>query len=109
MFFPRALLLIAACASAAFAQPTFTRDVSRIIQQKCQMCHRPNDIAPFSLMSYDDAQSQGRAIHAAVDLGVMPPWKPIPGHGDFQNNFSPSDDERQTILDWVDAGMPQGD
>ncbi len=107
--FIHTILMAFAVATAANAQPTYSREVSRIIQQKCQMCHRPNDIAPFALMSYEDAQAQGRAIRAALQLGIMPPWKPVPGHGDFQNNLSLSDDQRQTILDWLDAGMPQGD
>ncbi len=97
------------CAAAANAQPTFSRDISRILQQKCQMCHRPNDIAPFSLITYDDVMAQVGAIHAALEEGIMPPWKPIPGHGDFKNNLSLSDDQRQTIMDWLDAGMPEGD
>src|SRR5258708_5889189 len=99
-------LLIANCATA---QPTYSREVSRIMQQKCQMCHRPNDIAPFPLMSYDDAQSQGRAIRAAVASGIMPPWKPVRGHGQFKNDFSLTDDQKQMLLDWIDAGMPEGD
>lgn len=91
------------------AQPTYSREVSRIIQQKCQMCHRPGDIAPFALMNYDDARVQARAIRGAVDSRIMPPWKPIPGHGEFQHDLSLSDEDRQTILDWVDAGSPEGD
>ncbi len=94
---------------AASAQPTYSREVSRIIQQKCQMCHRPNDIAPFALMTYDDAAAQGRAIQAAISQRIMPPWKPVPGSGQFQHDLSLTDDQRQTMLDWIDAGMPQGD
>src|SRR2546426_8941523 len=102
------LAVLLAAGGAAWAQPTYSKEVSRIIQQKCQMCHRPNDIAPFALMNYDDAKQQGRAIRGALQLGIMPPWKPIPGHGDFQNNFSLTGDQQQTILDWLDAGMPEG-
>src|SRR5579872_4875066 len=103
------LPLILMTGFAASAQPTYSKDVSRIMQAKCQMCHRPGDIAPFPLLTYDDAVSQLRAIRVNVDAGIMPPWKPIPGHGDFKYNLSLTDDERQTILDWVDAGAPQGD
>src|SRR5579872_866082 len=102
-------IALLALAVPAFAQPTYSREVSRIFQQKCQMCHRPNDIAPFPLLTYQDAQSQGRAIRANVANGAMPPWKPVPGHGAFKNDLSLSDDQKQTILDWVDAGMPEGD
>jgi hypothetical protein len=94
---------------AASAQPTYSKEVSRIMQQKCQMCHRPGDVAPFPLLTYDDSMAQLRGIRASVDERSMPPWKPVPGHGDFKNNLSLTDDERQTILDWADAGAPQGD
>src|SRR4029077_9747114 len=105
----RALLLVAAFSGAASAQPTFTREVSRILQEKCQTCHRQGDIAPFTLTSYDDVLAVGARMRVAVDSGEMPPWKPAPGHGDFKGNLSLSDEQRKTILDWIDAGMPQGD
>jgi hypothetical protein len=98
-----------AMSAPALAQPTYSREVSRIIQQKCQMCHRPNDIAPFPLMSYDDAYAQARAMRSAVSDRIMPPWKPVPGHGTFKNDLSLTDEQRQTIIDWVSAGAPEGD
>jgi len=109
MIKPQLAVLILTAAASAWGQPTYSKEVSRIVQQKCQMCHRPGDIAPFPMMTYEDVVAQGRAIRAAVDNRVMPPWKPIPGHGSFRGDLSLSDDQRQTILDWVDAGMPPGD
>ncbi len=32
---------------------TFTKHVAPILQQKCQVCHQPNSIAPMSLLTYD--------------------------------------------------------
>src|SRR6266705_231881 len=106
-----AVLLVGLCVPAltARAQPTYSREVSRIMQEKFQVCHRPDDIAPFPLLTYDDALSQARNIRSAVKGAIMPPWKPIRGHGEFKNNFSLTDEQRQTILDWVDAGAPEGD
>jgi cytochrome c551/c552 len=101
--------ILVSLARHAGAQPTYAHDVAAILQQKCQSCHRPNDIAPFSLLTYDDAVAQARAIRAAVGSGIMPPWKPIPGHGVFKYNLSLSDTQRQTLLDWIDAGTPMGD
>jgi hypothetical protein len=91
------------------AQPTFHKDVEPIMQAKCQQCHRPNDIAPFSLLTYDDASTYATDIGVQVAAKVMPPWKPVPGIGSFRNSYALSDDERQTILDWVAAGAPEGD
>lgn len=93
----------------AQAQLTYSHDVAPILQQRCQGCHRPDDIAPFALFTYDDVVAHALAIRAAVGSGIMPPWKPIPGHGEFKNKLSLADSERQTILDWIDAGMALGD
>lgn len=91
------------------AQPTYSKEVSRLIQSKCQGCHRPNDIAPFALMSYDDAVTWADDMKRVLTDKIMPPWKPVPGHGEFRDSYGLSDDERQTMLDWIAAGTPQGD
>src|SRR5262245_21307775 len=97
-------VLILAAAGAAWCQPTYSRDVSRIVQQKRQMCHRPGDIAPFAMMTSDDLRIASRRIRYAVAMREMPPWKPIPGHGSFKGDLSLTDDQVQTITDWIDAG-----
>lgn len=101
------LLTLAGMLSAA--EPTWSRDVSRIVQAKCQSCHRTGDIAPFPLMTYEDAASRGTSIRTAVSRRTMPPWKPVPGHGEFKGDRSLSDEQRQVIVDWVNAGVPEGD
>ncbi len=105
----RSLLLSLVIASGLPAQPTFHKDVEPIMQAKCQQCHRPNDIAPFALLTYDDASTYAADISLQVGNKVMPPWKPVPGIGSFRNSYALTDDERQTILDWVAAGAPEGD
>src|SRR5262249_54763987 len=85
----------------AQAQPTFSKEVSRIMQAKCQMCHRPNDIAPFSLLSYEDAQTWADDIKRVITDKIMPPWKPVDGYGEFQDSRALSDADRQTIIQWA--------
>src|ERR1700722_955267 len=53
---------------------TYNRDVAPIFYKNCVMCHRPNDIAPMSLLTYKDARTWGRAIREAVVQRKMPPW-----------------------------------
>jgi hypothetical protein len=53
---------------------TFARDVAPIIQQKCQVCHQPNSIAPMALVTYDDARKYARRIRTKVAARLMPPW-----------------------------------
>jgi hypothetical protein len=108
----RAAFLIAAFLSIAIpavAEPTYSREVARIMQAKCQRCHRPNDIAPFPLTNYSEVSEFVDDIRHAVEDGHMPPWKPVPGHGEFRDSFGLTDEERQTILLWAAAGGPEGD
>src|SRR5579864_5893213 len=105
----RALALLFVFAAIAAADVTYTRDVAPIIQAKCQGCHRPDDVAPFALMTYDDAVTYARDIQSSLMLGTMPPWKPVAGFNEFQNSYAITDDGRNTILAWIAAGTPLGD
>ena len=65
-----AVLAVSGSARAAEAeadyQPTFAKDVASILQQKCQVCHQPNSIAPMSLLTYQEARPWARSIKARV-------------------------------------------
>src|SRR5207244_1163739 len=98
------------CGRAAYASDpvTFNNQVVRILQQHCQTCHRPGSIAPFSLLTYADAQTQAFAIMHAVQTREMPPWKPVNSHGVFEGERSLSDHEIETIAQWVAGGALEG-
>jgi hypothetical protein len=108
-----AVIAVAGSAAAASAQsaPTFTKDVAPILQKKCEACHRPDSIAPMSLVTYQQARPWARSIKARVVEHSMPPFQidRTVGVTKFKNDESLSDDELQTIVKWVDAGAPQGD
>jgi peroxiredoxin/mono/diheme cytochrome c family protein len=91
------------------APVTYAKDVSRVLQNRCQECHRPGQIGPMALLSYDDAAAWGESIREVVQEGRMPPWPADPKHGKFSNDRRLSDADRKTILDWVEAGCPKGD
>jgi hypothetical protein len=94
----------------AFAQgPTYAKEVSRIIQAKCQICHRTGDIAPFALNTYDDAVTWADDIQRVLTDNIMPPWKPVPGYGEFRDSYALTADEKQTILSWIANQTPLGD
>ncbi len=59
---------------AQAAAPTFTKDVAPIFQEKCEACHRPDSIAPMSLVTYTEARPWARSIKARVVDRTMPPW-----------------------------------
>ena len=110
-----ALVLTAAAAAPALAQtaaaPTFTKDVAPIFQAKCESCHRPDSIAPMSLVSYEQSRPWARSIRDRVQTRQMPPWHLDKSLGiqHFENDRSLSDAEIDTIVKWVAAGAPKGD
>src|SRR5262245_30308260 len=89
--------------------PTFHKDVLPILQRNCQRCHRPGQIAPMSLLTYQSARPWARAIKTAVVSRQMPPWFADPQYGPYLNDRSLKRSEIDTIAKWVDGGAPEGD
>ena len=103
-------------AQQAAAQPdvTFNKDIAPILQRSCQNCHRPGQVAPMSLLTYEDARPWARSMKARTALrdkaGAMPPWyieKNI-GIQHYKNDPSLSDAEVAKIAKWADTGAPRG-
>ncbi len=88
--------------------PTFSKDVAPILQHNCQGCHRPGEAAPMSLLTYQQARPWAKAMKEAVLLKKMPPWPADPKVGHFSNDRSLSDQDRNTLIAWVDGGAPEG-
>lgn len=89
--------------------PTFAKDVAPIVFKNCSYCHRPNQTAPFQLLTYTDVSKRARQIGEVVTSRYMPPWLPAPGFNDFQHKRVLTDTEIATITNWVAAGTPEGD
>lgn len=87
---------------------TYSRQISRIFQERCVECHRPGEIGPFTLTSYEDAVGWGEMIAEVVKDNRMPPWHANPAYGHFANDRSLTQDEKDLILEWVRQGCPQG-
>lgn len=90
------------------AAPTFSRDVAAIFNAHCVSCHRPGEIAPMSLTSFESSRPWARAIRKAVEARTMPPWYADPTIGEFANDPRLSDADVATIVSWVDRGSPEG-
>src|SRR5262245_59448879 len=93
------------------ATPTFTKDIAPIFQAKCESCHRPDSIAPMSLITYEDAYPRRGLIRDRVVTRQMPPWhldKTV-GIKEYKYDRSLSDAQIDTIVRWIDAGAPRGD
>ena len=89
--------------------PTWSKDVGPLLAKHCMNCHRPGEIAPMSLLSYETARPWARSIKNEVRARVMPPWPADPAFGRFSNDRRLSDADVATIVAWVDGGAPRGD
>jgi len=101
-------VLFTAAAAGAADTPTFSRDVAPILFEKCVQCHRPNQAAPMSLLSYREARPWARGMARAVENGDMPPWSAESEHVAFRNDLSLSANQIATITGWAAGGAPEG-
>ncbi len=100
--------------AAAPPEVTFTKDIAPILQRSCQNCHRPGQVAPMPLLTYEEARPWARAMKQRTairdKMGTMPPWyieKNI-GIQHYKNDPSLSDEEVAKIAKWADTGAPRG-
>ena len=100
------LALVMGTISAQAQTPTWTEDVAPLMENKCMNCHRPGEVAPMSLLTYDEAQPWARSIRLMVQDRIMPPWHATPEYGDFGNNRRMTIRQIQTVVDWVEGGTP---
>ena len=100
---------MAAAEATAQSTVTFNKDVLPILQNNCQSCHRPGQVAPMSLLTYKDVRPWAKAIKAATVARKMPPWNADPRYGHYTNDRSLKQSAIDTLTKWVDAGAPEGD
>lgn len=88
---------------------TFTKDVAPIFYKNCTGCHRPGEIAPMSLLTYNEARPWAKSIREKVANRDMPPWHADPKYGEWRNDRRISQEAINTILAWVNNGAREGD
>jgi mono/diheme cytochrome c family protein len=88
--------------------PTFNRNVAPILYRSCAGCHRPGEMAPMSLLTYEQVRPWATAIREKVALGQMPPWHSVDPRGTFENDRRLTDAEKAIIDRWVATGAQQG-
>jgi Copper type II ascorbate-dependent monooxygenase, C-terminal domain len=95
--------------TSSSTEVTYYKDVAPILQKNCTVCHRPNDIAPMSLTTYDEVLPFARMIRENVVQRKMPPWHADPAFGEFGNDARLTDEEIATIDAWVRSGSKRGE
>jgi hypothetical protein len=91
------------------AAPTYNKDVAPILNTRCAQCHRPGEVAPFSLLTYQDAAKRAPLIASVTASRFMPPWKPEPGFGKFQHERRLTDAQIAILREWAKTGAAEGD
>jgi hypothetical protein len=89
--------------------PTFTRDVAPILYANCVSCHRAGEIAPMSLITYQEVRPWARAISKQVHDGAMPPWHADAAPGTFSNERRLTAEQKDLLERWAAAGAVEGD
>ncbi len=91
------------------SQVTYSKQISRLFNERCVKCHREGQIGPFAMASYDEVAGWGEMISEVIRQQRMPPWHADPKHGSFANEDTLTKDEKQLVYTWVENGCPEGD
>lgn len=89
--------------------PTFAEHIAPLLNKHCVECHRPGEVAPFSLVGYENAKKWAPMIAEVASKRRMPPWKAVNGYGEFLDENRLSDEQIDALARWNDAGAPRGD
>jgi len=103
------LTLVAALATPQEPPPTWSSEIAGMMHTHCAECHRPGEAAPFPLLEYRDVEKRARMLELVMEDGYMPPWHPVPGHGEFRGQRVVTPQELERFGAWVEAGCPEGD
>ena len=91
--------------------PTYYEDIAPILNANCASCHLEGGIAPFSLLTYEDAKVVAGLAKMKTAAREMPPWNPS-NDGEcntYSNARWLTDEQIELIGAWADAGAPAGD
>lgn len=99
----------AASKAAPAAAVTFNKDIAPIVFENCSSCHRPGQVAPFSLLSYEDVRKRGQMIAQVTRERLMPPWQADEGAEKFHDARRLAPAQIELIQKWAASGMPEGE
>jgi hypothetical protein len=97
-----------AASGLSAATVSFHKDIEPILEQRCQECHRPGEIGPMPLVTYQQTRPWAKAMRDAVVRRKMPPWPINPNYGHFSNDRSLTSEQIGLLTAWADNGAPEG-
>lgn len=93
----------------AHAEISYVETVAPILEQNCMDCHRPEGIAPWAMSSYAMVRGFAPMMREVLRTRRMPPWHADPHVGEWRNDVSLSNEDRSTLVHWIEAGAPRGE
>lgn len=102
------LAALLTCPFWSLSQSTWSGNIAEIMYENCTNCHRDGGIAPFSLLTFDDASGDNGDLAEAVLTGYMPPWHADPEYQSFAHERILETDDMLAIVEWFNNGMPEG-
>lgn len=87
---------------------TYAKHIAPILQRRCQSCHRPGEVGPFSLLTHRDAAKRADFLHEVVASRRMPPWRAARGFGEFLDETWLNRREIETLKQWAETGAKEG-
>lgn len=87
----------------------FSKDIAPIIWNRCAPCHRPKQVAPFSLLSYSDIKKRAEQVAEVTAKRIMPPWPPGLMNPRFEDERRLTEDELGMLQQWISEGAIEGD
>jgi hypothetical protein len=87
----------------------YAEHIAPILNKHCVECHRPGEVAPFSLVGYENARRWAPMVSRVSESRRMPPWKAVPGHGEFVDANVLTELQIEHIRRWAENGAPRGD
>ncbi len=99
------------CASTLLADDsiTYSEHIAPILWENCASCHRPGEVGPFPLLTYEDAVKRANFLVEVTEERRMPPWKAEPGFGEFHDARTLTAEQIEQLARWAEAGAPEGD
>ncbi len=88
---------------------TYRKDIAPIVASKCSECHQKGGVGQMTITSYAKVKRFSKTIREVISEQRMPPWHADPHYGDFRNNRSLTNDERDQLLAWIDGGCVEGE
>ncbi|MCR9259386.1 MAG: cytochrome c [Pseudomonadaceae bacterium] len=86
----------------------YASEIVPILQNNCMACHVEGGIGPWAMSEYAMIQGFAPMIREVVRVKRMPPWHADPAVGHWQHSAAMSDNDTQTLINWIEAGAPRG-